>query len=190
MPKSLIFLETGVRNVWHRGKGLLLKAYLRLHGCRVGRRLKCKSWPIFRNYPFKNITFGDFVTIGYGITLDLSGEGKLLLGDRVNLTQNILISASAEVRIGSWTLVAENVSIRDSDHQTLRKEPIATQKIVSKPIRIGDDVWIGAGCFILKGAVIKDGAVIGANSVVTERSLIDENGIYAGSPVTCLKARR
>ena len=36
----------------------------------------------------------------------------------------------------------------------------------ARPIRIGDDVWIGGGAIILAGVTIGDGSVIGAGSVV------------------------
>jgi len=43
------------------------------------------------------------------------------------------------------------------------------QDISSKgPIRIGHDVWIGAGAVLLSGVSIGNGAVIGANAVVTK----------------------
>ena len=37
----------------------------------------------------------------------------------------------------------------------------------SKPVTIGDNVWIGAGVTILPGVTIGERAVIGAGSVVT-----------------------
>jgi maltose O-acetyltransferase len=37
----------------------------------------------------------------------------------------------------------------------------------AKPIRIGDNVWLGGGAIVLPGVVIGDDAVVGAGSVVT-----------------------
>lgn len=34
------------------------------------------------------------------------------------------------------------------------------------PVRIGDNVWLGADVVVLKGVTIGDGAVIGAGSIV------------------------
>ncbi len=38
---------------------------------------------------------------------------------------------------------------------------------MTKPIRIGNHVWIGMNVLILKGVIIGDGAIIAAGSVVT-----------------------
>jgi len=46
----------------------------------------------------------------------------------------------------------------------------------TKPVTIGNDVWIGGGAKILSGISIGDGAIIGANAVVTKD--VAENRIY------------
>ena len=57
--------------------------------------------------------------------------------------------------IGEDVKISENVMIRDSDdHQIDRK---GYEK--SKPICIGNHVWIGMGAIILKGVNVGDGAV-------------------------------
>jgi acetyltransferase-like isoleucine patch superfamily enzyme len=46
--------------------------------------------------------------------------------------------------------------------------PIMFQPSVSKGgIRVGDDVWLGAGVIVLDGAAIGPGAVVGAGAIVT-----------------------
>jgi acetyltransferase-like isoleucine patch superfamily enzyme len=59
--------------------------------------------------------------------------------------------------------------------------------MVSKPIEIGDDVWIGTGVKILKGVKIGKGAVIGAGSVVTRD--IPPYSIAVGIPARVIKER-
>ena len=51
---------------------------------------------------------------------------------------------------------------------------------VAKPIKIGNNVWIGAGTVILGGAEIGDNSVIGAGSVVKKD--IPPNVIAFGVP--------
>lgn len=54
-------------------------------------------------------------------------------------------------------------------------------------VKIGNDVWIGAGALLLDGITIGDGAVIGANSLVTED--IPPYAIAYGSPAKVVKYR-
>lgn len=55
------------------------------------------------------------------------------------------------------------------------------------PIRIGNDVWIGAYAVILPGVTIGDGAVIAAGAVVTKD--VEDYAIVGGVPVRCIKYR-
>ena len=57
----------------------------------------------------------------------------------------------------------------------------------SRPVNIGNDVWIGEGCFINGGITIGDGAVIGAHSVVTKD--VAPFAVVAGAPAKLLRYR-
>ena len=51
---------------------------------------------------------------------------------------------------------------------------------ILKPIKIGNNVYIGNDALILPGVEVCDDVIIGANSVVTKS--ITSSGIYAGIP--------
>ena len=163
-------------------KGFVIKIYLLSNGCKVGKRLKCKKFPLFRTIPRGNIFIGNNVNIGYRITFDILIKGKLNIGNFVNLTQDIVISSSSIVNIANNVLIAENVSIRDSDHGTSSLQLIREQPQVSKPISIDEDVWIASGCRILKGVHLPEGCIIGTNSIVTNKSIVEPYSINVGSP--------
>jgi len=186
----MAYLENAYRNNIHKFKGALLKLYLNLHGCKVGKKLKCKRWPIFRITPKGNITIGDHVTIGYHITFEARPTGSIVIGDHVLLSQNVLISSSREVKIGDWCGVSENVSIRDQMHMMQKGKPYLSQRNISEPVSIGKDVWIGAGSIILMGSRIADSAVIGANSVISGKLQTEEDGIYSGNPPELVGKRK
>jgi acetyltransferase-like isoleucine patch superfamily enzyme len=186
----LTLFESALKNNLYKCKGFILRVYLILHGCKVGKKLRCHNFPILRIIPNNNISIGHQVTIGFKITLEVSPGGRLVIDDFVNLTQNILISAGNHIHIGAYSLIGENVSIRDGDHGSDSGKPICFQKIEYSPVYIGKDVWIGAGSFILKGSYVSDGAIIGANSVVLEKSQIKPDTIYAGSPVKEISVRK
>jgi maltose O-acetyltransferase len=50
----------------------------------------------------------------------------------------------------------------------------------ARPIRIGDNVWIGGGAIVLPGVTIGDDAVIGAGSVVTRN--VPAGAVAVGNP--------
>lgn len=168
-------------NVRRRILGVALTLYLKMLGAKVGRGLKCRSWPSLRVLPDRRLTIGDNVSLGRRINL-LAEGGELIIGNNVNLTQDITISAAGSVHIGDDVQVAEYVSIRDSDHGMGAGVSINRQPIVSSPVFIGRDVWIASGCRILRGAKIPDGCVIGANSVVLGSTALEPGDIAVGAP--------
>ena len=65
-----------------------------------------------------------------------------------------------------------------SPEKRLLKLPVEKEDI--KPIKIGNNVWIGAFSAILKGVKIGENSIIAARSVVTGDVM--PNSVYAGSP--------
>ena len=56
-----------------------------------------------------------------------------------------------------------------------------------KPIKIGNDVWIGANAVILDGVAIGDGAIIGAGAVVNKD--VPPYAIVGGVPAKIIRYR-
>lgn len=54
------------------------------------------------------------------------------------------------------------------------------QYVRTRPVSIGNHVWIGTGATILKGVTIGDSAVVGAGAVVTRD--VPTNCLVAGVP--------
>ncbi|WP_161494833.1 acyltransferase [Bradyrhizobium canariense] len=57
---------------------------------------------------------------------------------------------------------------------------------ISKPVRIGNDVFIGARSTIMKGVTIGDGSIIAAGSVVVND--VPRNCVAAGVPAKFLQS--
>ena len=76
---------------------------------------------------------------------------------------NRVILDVAEVTIGDRTQIGPGVQILAADHP---RDPAvrASGLEFSRPVRIGRNVWIGAGAIILPGVSIGDDALIGAGT--------------------------
>ncbi|WP_100220455.1 sugar O-acetyltransferase [Achromobacter marplatensis] len=88
------------------------------------------------------------------------------LGAGAFLNFNCVILDVVEVTIGDRTQIGPGVQILAADHP----RDAATRNAgleFGRPVRIGANVWIGAGALILPGITVGDDAIIGAGSVVT-----------------------
>jgi acetyltransferase-like isoleucine patch superfamily enzyme len=177
-----VYIEGGFRRRTWLVRGFFLKLFLLLHGCQVGKRLKCKQWPTFRSIPWKSFEIGNFVSIGYRITFETVATGRIILMDYVQLTQDIIISANELVCLEEYVGIAEFVSIRDSDHGLKRDIIPHFQPMISSPILIKKGSGIGRGSAIFRGVIVEEGAIIGANSILMRNFSCVPNGIYFGNP--------
>lgn len=106
--------------------------------------------------------------------------GRIRIGDYVFLGEGSHIWSSAEIEIGNRVLISHGVEIHDTDSHPLNAKaraahamhiidkghPCEIDGIRAKPIRIGDDVWIGFGATIRKGVTIGDRSIIGARAII------------------------
>lgn len=119
----------------------------------------------------------------------IHGSGTLSLGERSFLGSYCVAGVNDSITIGKDVLIAQAVTLRDSDHvfDSLHI-PINQQGIATSPIVIGDNVWIGHGAIILRGVTIGNGAIVAAGSVVN--SDVPPNAIVGGIPARVLKFRQ
>jgi maltose O-acetyltransferase len=91
---------------------------------------------------------------------------NIRLGAGAFLNFNCVILDVVEVTIGERTQIGPGVQILAADHP---RDPVgrASGLEFGRPVRIGRNVWIGAGAIILPGVKIGDDALVGAGSVVT-----------------------
>ncbi len=132
--------------------------------------------------------FGEQVHVGRDCYVSVWPEGELLVGSRTYLGRGSIILAHRSVCIGDDCLIAPGCHITDVNHGIAAGRLIRDQALESEAVRIGRDVWIGAGCSVLPGVTIGDGAVIGARAVVTRD--VPENAIVAGVPARVIGCRK
>ncbi|MGX7112573.1 sugar O-acetyltransferase [Gemella cuniculi] len=97
---------------------------------------------------------------------------------------NVTILDVAPVHIGDYVMIAPNVLITTVNHP---ESPSGRRKHlgVAKPVKIGDDVWIGANVTILPGVKIGNNVIVAAGAVITKN--IPDNVIVGGVPAKVIK---
>jgi acetyltransferase-like isoleucine patch superfamily enzyme len=139
------------------GKNVYIDSGCRIHATRAEIELGDNS-RIMRNAYLctcvSNPRRGEGIHIGTGCWVGIdaiicSGQGGIHLG------RNVLIGPRA-------TLVTGGHDFRCTSMSTLRQE------YVGAPIRIGDNVWLGAHSVVLGGVSIGERAVVAAGAVVTQ----------------------
>ena len=129
------------------------------------------------------IRLGPGVMLDRGVTLLVTGkpqEVTLELGSEVYINRNTIIDAHREIRIGDQCMIGPNVYITDANHGTAKRQSIGSQAMKPAPVKIGEDVWIGANAVVLPGVEIGSGAIIAAGAVVTRS--VAPGSIAAGVP--------
>jgi acetyltransferase-like isoleucine patch superfamily enzyme len=118
------------------------------------------------------------VNIGSGTRLSINKDASLTIGNNFCITGGSSIICSNNIYFGEGCLLSWDILIMDTDfHNVLN----INQEIInfSKPIRIGDRVWIGCRSIILKGVNICNDIVIAAGSKIT-KDIKDPNCIIGG----------
>ena len=122
----------------------------------------------------RSISGADGLTTGRFCRFDLDGAEKtLFIGRNCEFGDNTHIVALNRVEIGDNVLIASKVFISDTNHGNYDGPSAADpaippneRELVSTPVKIGNNVWIGENTVILAGSMIGDGCIIGANSVI------------------------
>lgn len=95
--------------------------------------------------------------------------GNVTIHKNTFLGEYVTVYGHGNVEIGENTLIAMHTSIVSSNHTIPEKGTlIRSQGDILLPVKIGSDVWIGAGAKILGGVTIGKGCIIGAGAVVTK----------------------
>ena len=113
---------------------------------------------------------------------------QMEIGDNSSISSYTTIYATFGVIIGKDCLISSNCGISSYNHiQSSHNRVKDKNKDVnySKPVIIGDNVWIGMNVCLLPGIEIGDNSIIGAGSVVTKN--IPSNEIWAGNPARFVK---
>lgn len=134
------------------------------------------------------IVVGDDVSIlgkcSFKFAARYANPPRFIMGDHSGIGHLCMFTVGKEIRIGNHCRIASGVIMFDaSGHpmdpaSRMRGDPASSDDV--KPIRIGDNVWIGRGAAIFPGVTIGDNSVIAAHAVVIAD--VPPDTIVAGNP--------
>ncbi len=101
------------------------------------------------------------------------------VGNNFYTNHNCMILDGAKVTFGDNVFIAPNCVFSTAGH-AIDPEQRAGGLEIALPIKVGNDVWIGANVSVLPGVTIGDRTIIGAGSVVNRD--IPSDVIAVGNP--------
>ena len=109
---------------------------------------------------------------------------NITIGDNFYANFDCVMLDGGGIDIGNNVLFGPKVGIYTSNHAT-----DATERVYggcyAKPVKIGNNVWIGAGVHINQGVTIGDNTIIGSGSVITKS--VPANVVAAGVPCKVIR---
>ena len=152
------------------------------------------------------------ILIGDNVTLNsdklhsnsaLTSAVKLTTGYNgvINIGNNSILNGSCivaydKVDIGSCCEIASCTIITDTDFhpvdpgerlKQMKGDLFSFDTVNKKPVKIGNNCWIGYGAIILKGYTIGNNCIVGAGAVIPGNSSFPDNCVIAGNPAKIVK---
>jgi acetyltransferase-like isoleucine patch superfamily enzyme/coenzyme F420-reducing hydrogenase beta subunit len=160
---------------------LSIKGILRLGA----KRMKGSSWETrFLVEGDGKVRVDSDCVIGYGSDIEVFDHAELHIKGRSDGVQevpgsncNTTIICGNKIEIGNDVMIGRNVIIRDSNGGHYMNLPGYK---ASRPVIIGDKVWLCESCVIMPGVKIGEGAIVGAGSVVFTN--VPAHSLVSGNP--------
>ena len=145
-----------------------------------GANLLCPKYDITRINNNGEIVVrggGKFVC---GAKIFVAPKAKLIFGENFHFGWNFRIACFENIKIGDNALFSWNVQLMDSDmHYSIIDNNILKN---TKPILIGNSVWLANGVSIMKGSNIPDNSCVASQSLVNKDFSNHSTILLAGSP--------
>lgn len=124
----------------------------------------------------KLTVLNDF-NVGYGSDIEIFPDAELVIKGKGGSNVDLTIICGEKIEIGEGVQIGRGVTIRDNNgNHYINRGGYKN----SKPVIIGDKVWLCEGCTIMPGVKIGAGAIIGAKAFVT--SNVPPNAMVSGNP--------
>lgn len=138
---------------------------------------------------FKGTSGKNFNPIGGDTVLRIYARknAEIIIGNNVGIS-NSTLHICKKLTIDDNVIIGGSTKIWDSDFHSIDSNDRINNgdmNIISKPIHIKKNCFIGGSSIILKGVTIGENSIVAAGSVVTKS--IPSNEIWGGNPAKKLK---
>ncbi|MBG8361331.1 chorismate mutase [Enterococcus faecium] len=109
---------------------------------------------------------------------------NIFVGENFYANFNCTFLDVSTIEIGDNCMFTPNVQLYTATHPL---HPVKRNSGLeyAKPIKIGNNVWLGGGVIVTPGVTLGDNVVVGAGSVVTKS--FPDNVVIAGNPARIIK---
>lgn len=130
-----------------------------------------------------SLIMGAGVDLRRGCTFDLSG--RLELRGRNVLQYGTTVHCDDSITVGPMASMAEFTTLVDSSHTFEGPHEWFGHNVVTAPIQIGENAWLGSKVTVARGVSVGRRAVVGANSLVVKD--VPEGWLASGVPAQLLR---
>jgi acetyltransferase-like isoleucine patch superfamily enzyme len=137
------------------------------------------------------LIIGSHVDFYPGTYLSLGGpDGFIEIGDHTHFAPNCVMYGHGGLRIGRYCNIAAHCVLATIGHDPVIRgdKPMAIPPYVAGPIKLEEDVWLGANVTVTSNVTIARGCVAGANAVVNRNT--EPFGLYCGVPARRVRDRK
>ena len=163
-------------------RGALFEGYTKKILISQGARIRGDAWLACLD-PEASIEVGTGTCVNrWAKIIAAESGGFVRIGEHCSIHSfDVLYGFAGGLLIGNHVRIAANVMFLSSNYLfDDTSSPVGYQGSTSRGIRVGSNVWIGAGSIVLDGVHIGDHSIIGAGSIVAKDTASDS--VTRGDP--------
>lgn len=136
---------------------------------------------LLKSYRMNNLVYS--FTGRMSVLISCFRKHGITIGENCNIYSNIITREPYLISIGNDVTIAGGVTFLTHDNSVSKIFP--NMSLLVGRIKIGNNVFIGAGSIILPGVHIGSGTIVGAGSVVTKS--FGDNLVIGGNPAKVIR---
>jgi len=132
---------------------------------------------------YGEVVFTGKIDFGVGSILFVRKCGKITFGDNVMISGKARILCEDNIVIGNNVRLTHECQLMDTNFHYVRNVINGSVEKCTKPVRIGNNNWIGNRTTIMKGTITPDYTIVGSNSLLNkDYSSLGAHSLLGGLP--------